>query len=177
MASLLHDIAKPLCRENKGDHDRFLYHDIKGAELTNTILKRMKYKNDYILPIVSCVRNHMNAHNLPKMKDEAKIRRFIGKKYFKYIREVALYDTMGTLNEDCPIPAFSILVDTILKYETKYHEILPKRIITGDSLIEIGLKPCFAFNDALEKAYDQQLRGEENKEKLLNFAKESIIIK
>jgi putative nucleotidyltransferase with HDIG domain len=170
-ATLLHDIGKPFCREDRGDHDRFLGHDIVGAEIALKRLRAMKLKSDYIKPIVSCIKNHMNCHNLLKMHDVAKIRKFLGKKYFKYIYNIAIFDSLGTLNENSPEPEVSNLNNKILNLNLKYPTMLPEKIITGSTLIEAGLNPSEAFKFAIDKAYDQQLRGETDERKLLNFAK------
>jgi tRNA nucleotidyltransferase (CCA-adding enzyme) len=170
-AAILHDIGKPTCRENKGDHDRFLGHDFVGAKIAEERLTKMKFPTDYMNPIVSCVKNHMNCHNLLKTHDIAKIRRFLGKKYFPYIYQTAIFDTMGTLNETAPEPDCSNLTNLVFKYKKEYPNMLPNKIINGYTLIEEGFQPSEAFRDTLEKTYDQQLRGINDKQKLLNFAK------
>jgi putative nucleotidyltransferase with HDIG domain len=170
MAALLHDIGKPACRENRGDHDRFLGHDIKGAEIATEILTRMKYKREYIDPIVECVKYHMNCHDIPKMKNIGKIRQFLGKKYFNYIYNTAIFDTLGTLNNTSPQPDASNLIDCVEKTKEKYPEMLPERLISGDDLISAGFKPSAEFKKALDIGYTYQLNNCDNKQKCLNQA-------
>jgi putative nucleotidyltransferase with HDIG domain len=170
LGALLHDIGKPSCRENRGDHDRYLHHDIVGAELAKKRLETLRFKNDYIKPIIEIVRYHMNCHDLVAMKDVAKMRRFVGKEYFDYILEVAKCDTLGTINEQSPEPDYTDLLNKVNTIKTNYPDLLPTQILNGKDLIEAGLKPCETFKDCIEKAYDQQLRGVQDKNKLLSFA-------
>jgi hypothetical protein len=148
----------------------YVGHDIIGAKMAKQILERMKYPKKYIDPIVSVVRHHMDIHNIPKMRDIAKIRKLIGHKHFNYIYEVAICDTLGTLNESSPEPDCSTLIKSVSEYQEQFPEILPSPIVTGNDLIASGLKPTDSFKKALDKAYDQQLRKIINKQKLLNFA-------
>jgi hypothetical protein len=104
------------------------------------------------------------------MKDASKMRRFIGKEYFDYILEVAICDTLGTINEQSPEPDYTNLLNRVNKIKSMYSDLLPAQIISGKDLIEAGLKPCEAFKTCLDKAYDQQLRGIQDKDKLLSFA-------
>ena len=64
VAALLHDIGKIKCRtvdENGNVH--FYKHELYSAELCETILKRMKYSNDFIKQVVLLVKNHMRTKN------------------------------------------------------------------------------------------------------------------
>jgi tRNA nucleotidyltransferase (CCA-adding enzyme) len=170
MAALLHDVGKPACRENRGDRDRFLGHDIKGAEIATEILTRMKYKKEYIDPIVDCVRNHMNCHDIPKMKNIGKIRKFLGKKYFNYIYNIGIFDTLGTLNNTSPQPDASNLIECVEKIKEQYPEMLPERLVSGDDLIAAGFKPSEEFKKALDIGYTYQLNNCNNKQKCLSQA-------
>ncbi len=59
LAALFHDIAKPSTRteDEKGIH--FYGHDVKGAEMTKEIMKRLKFSNAEIERTVRLVRWHM----------------------------------------------------------------------------------------------------------------------
>lgn len=59
LAALFHDIGKPrtITTDEKGTH--FYGHDIKGAEMTKEIMKRLKFSNAEIEQVVRLVRWHM----------------------------------------------------------------------------------------------------------------------
>ena len=60
MAALLHDIGKIKTRTvDEEGKVHFYGHEIASAELTETILKRLKYSNDFIDKVKFLVKNHM----------------------------------------------------------------------------------------------------------------------
>jgi len=71
LAALLHDISKPQC---KVEHT-FYGHDQKGAESTESILKRLKFSNEEISIIANLIKNHM--FNYTGQWTDAAVRRFI----------------------------------------------------------------------------------------------------
>lgn len=75
MAALLHDIGKIKVRtidENGNIH--FYKHELASVELVETILKRLKYSNDFIEKVKFLVKNHMRTKqwgdNCEHMKDK-----------------------------------------------------------------------------------------------------------
>ncbi len=58
--AFLHDIGKPLAKEN---HGNYYSHDKIGAEITKGILQSLKFSNKEIRYAVSLVRWHMRLHN------------------------------------------------------------------------------------------------------------------
>jgi poly(A) polymerase/tRNA nucleotidyltransferase (CCA-adding enzyme) len=71
LAALLHDIAKPLC---KVDYT-FYNHDKVGAELTERILRRLRFSNDDIKKVALLISNHMFEYT--KEWSDAAVRRFM----------------------------------------------------------------------------------------------------
>jgi poly(A) polymerase len=60
LASLLHDIGKPLTRSVEGaGRVRFFGHEDVGAELATAILKRLKFRNETVEAVAALVKNHM----------------------------------------------------------------------------------------------------------------------
>jgi len=59
LAALFHDIGKPrtIIKDDKGTH--FYGHDVKGAEMTEEVMKRLKFSNAEIEQTVKLVRWHM----------------------------------------------------------------------------------------------------------------------
>jgi tRNA nucleotidyltransferase (CCA-adding enzyme) len=62
LAALLHDIAKPCCRELAGGRVHFYGHDREGAALARSVLERLRYSRDIILAVTTLVRHHMFAY-------------------------------------------------------------------------------------------------------------------
>lgn len=91
LAALLHDIAKPQCREAAGGRVHFYGHDKEGERLVQTILERHRYSRDIILAVSSLVRRHMFAYP----ETEKGLRRLIAKAGTK-----GLYDLIDLRRAD-----------------------------------------------------------------------------
>jgi putative nucleotidyltransferase with HDIG domain len=170
-AALLHDVGKPRCAEKKenGDGTRYLKHDLVGAKMAKEILSRMRLPNKIVDGVCELVGMHMNLHFLPTMKNKASIRKLIGHEMFELSLMLGVCDTYAAINGDEKNEVDRLLT-VANEYRKKYPDPLPQPIITGDSLIDAGLKPGPAFKKALEVAYNSQLSGELDERRLLNMA-------
>lgn len=59
MAALLHDIGKVRVRTVEDGRVHFLKHELASADMTNMILRTLRYSNDFINEVQFLVRNHM----------------------------------------------------------------------------------------------------------------------
>ncbi len=59
-AALLHDIAKPFVRLEKGDRSRYAKHDILGADMVVRLGRHLRWSNKRIAQVSSLVRDHMD---------------------------------------------------------------------------------------------------------------------
>jgi tRNA nucleotidyltransferase (CCA-adding enzyme) len=75
LAALLHDIAKPQCREAFDGGVHFYGHEKIGETITRQILERLKYSSDIINRVTMLVRRHMFAYP----ETEKGLRRLISK--------------------------------------------------------------------------------------------------
>lgn len=177
LAAVFHDIGKPICRELKADGThRYKGHDLAGANLTKEILIRMKFPTAIVESVTKLVASHMMLHDLPKMKDVAKIRRLIGRGDFDALLSLGIADTLGTALKN-KVPNTEEAEKLILCAEGHIKEFgkkLPERIVNGNDLISEGFGPTVLFKKALEVAFDQQLRGVSDKKKLINAASSYI---
>jgi putative nucleotidyltransferase with HDIG domain len=169
IAALFHDIAKPDCRGKKDGHSNFHHHDIVGAKMTEEILKRMKFPVRDIESISNMVRKHMHVHEIHRMKKIHKIRRLLGREDIDDLLVLGTCDTNATMNsedvfmENKTIPAVEFWRD-------KFPVMMPERIIGGDDLLAEGFKGGENFKEALETAYDEQLNGVTDRNRLLKTA-------
>ena len=76
MTMLLHDVAKPVVfiLDDNG-RGRFVGHPAKGAEMAETILRRMKYSNDFIKQVTTLIR----YHDLKIRPEKPDVRRWLGR--------------------------------------------------------------------------------------------------
>jgi poly(A) polymerase/tRNA nucleotidyltransferase (CCA-adding enzyme) len=191
LAALLHDIGKP----RKDMHNGHFYgHDVEGANMTEEIMKRMKFSNEEIKRTVALVRNHMffypyvhdgmTEEEAKKTEEkawtDAAIRRFVSRVGEENIEDLfALRIADATAN---PKTAFN--PEEISKLQERISEVRQKDValkisdlkVTGDDLIEIGVpkgpKVGEILKQLLEKVLDDPLlntkeRLEEEAMKLL----------
>jgi poly(A) polymerase/tRNA nucleotidyltransferase (CCA-adding enzyme) len=76
LASLFHDIAKPLTKQGEGPDCTFYGHEILGSKITKKILQRLRYSNEIIQKVTHLVRHHMFYLEIDKVTPSA-VRRFV----------------------------------------------------------------------------------------------------
>lgn len=177
LAMLFHDIAKPQMKtmDEKGVA-HFKMHDVKGAELTKQILRRLKFDNDTMNKVVRLVQYH--DYRMPaEPKNVRKAMNKIGEDLFPYYLEVREADTLAQseyLREE--------KLQSIRDVRTCYEEILKRRecvslktlAITGSDLIENGMKPGKEIGVILNKLLETVIENPEynQKEILLKMIEE-----
>jgi len=76
LAALLHDVGKPRTKKGDGKYSTFYAHDVVGARMANTILKRLKFSNEIIERVTLLVRWHLFYYNVDEVTDSS-VRRLI----------------------------------------------------------------------------------------------------
>ena len=177
LAMLFHDIAKPMMKtiDEKGVA-HFKMHDIKGAELTKQVLRRLKFDNDTMNKVVRLVQYH--DYRMPaEPKNVRKAMNKIGEDLFPYYLEVREADTLAQ-SEYLQEEKLQNIKDVRLCYE----EILVKKecvslrtlAVTGTDLIESGMKPGKEIGTVLSKLLELVIEHPEynTKETLLKIYKQ-----
>jgi len=159
-ATLLHDVGKPDTStwDDEAKRFRFNGHDQLSAEITKTILTRLKFSNEFIDNVVDLVSNHMRMAFVTKLR-KSKLRRFLAKKNINdhlLLHEAdcaASHGGMGNI-EFCKKK-----MEEFLTYEPTLD--LPEPLVTGRDLIAMGLIPGPHFKIFLDNAMDLQLEGKD----------------
>src|SRR5215831_6688591 len=153
-AVLFHDVAKPVTATvDKTGRIRFNEHDRIGAEMTDAIMRRLRFSGVEIEAAVEMVRQHMVFKDAPKMR-VAKLKRFMARPTF--VDELELHRV------DCEsshrmLDNYEFL---LRKGEEFANEpIIPPPLVRGDDLIALGLKPGPKFGEILEAVETRQLEG------------------
>ena len=155
LSVLLHDIAKPATQTRDEDTGRIRFngHDALGAEMTDAILRRLKFANDIIEPTVVAVANHMLFKDVPKMRT-SKLKRFMARPSFA--DEIALHrvDCLGSNG----------LLDNYEYVLAKQQEfasapLIPERLITGRDLMPLGYTSGPEMGRILTEVQTLQLEG------------------
>jgi poly(A) polymerase len=143
----------------------FKGHDVESAKMAENILKRLKLPNEVIKNTVEPIAQHMNIFQLPKMSKPHKVRKILGLETFDILELLNRSDCEASVREDGSTD--TDLKDFIEEAKSKFGVELPKPIVQGNDLISLGHKPGIAFKFVLDKLFEKQLNGNEDKESLL----------
>jgi tRNA nucleotidyltransferase/poly(A) polymerase len=151
---LLHDVAKPCTATVDPDgRIRFNGHEKVGAEMTEQIMERLRFPRADIDATVSAVAQHMAFKDVQGMR-VATLKRFMSREGFE--------DEMELHRVDCSSSHGYLDNYEFLrrKQEEFAHEpLIPKPLITGNDLIELGMRPGPRFKEILEAVQSRQLEG------------------
>ena len=158
MAALLHDIGKINTRtvdDNGNVH--FYKHELVSAEMCDTILRRLKYSNDFIKTVQILVKNHMRTKNFgdnyTHMKDKTlrKMQYELGDNMMKCL-ELIDADNKAHAPEYC----MPNQVENIKKRLEKFKEDGTsmenyKLPVNGNDVMEVlGIEPCAKVKECLD---------------------------
>lgn len=168
--ALLHDVGKPSTFSREGEKIRFYNHSKIGAEMTREILTRLRFSNREIDGVISCVENHMKFANVKEMR-LGKLKQFIVRDTFPTELELHRIDCLASHGK---LDLYRFLKQRVKAFEKE--ELKPKRILTGDDLIELGIKPGPAMKEILAEAYALQLEGKiEDRKQGLEWARKHYV--
>ena len=154
LSALFHDIGKPPTSEvDETGRIRFNGHDRIGAEMTEEIMKRLRFSRAEIDATVEAVRQHMVFKDVPRMRI-AKLKRFMARPTFADELELHRVDCASShrMMEN---------YDFLLRKRDEFanEPIIPPPLVTGKDLIALGMKPGPKFGEILEAAETLQLEG------------------
>ena len=164
---VLHDVAKPrTATVDETGRIRFSGHDRLGAEMTEEIMRRLRFSGAEIEATVEMVRQHMVFKDVPKMR-VAKLKRFMARPTFEDELELHRVDCEGSHRM---LDNYEFLLRK--REEFANEPIIPLPLVRGDDLIALGLKPGPKFGEILETAETQQLEGKlRTREEALEWVK------
>ena len=143
---LLHDVGKPPTftpPSGPNGRIRFDRHVEVGVKMAEEICRRFRFSNEDTGQILALVENHMRFKDVPKMKP-ATLKRFVRMEKFDEHLELHRLDSLsshGKLDNH----------DFARRFleETPPEQVRPARLLTGDDLIALGLKPGPRFKAIL----------------------------
>ena len=168
LGCLLHDVGKPKTFQNL-DRIRFNEHEKVGAEMTEQILRRLKFSNDEIERVTELVRQHMAFKDVQNMRTST-LKRFLRMPHFEEHLELHRIDCLssnGRLeNHEFCTQQLKTLSAEVLR---------PEPLVNGRDLMTLGVAPGPLLGKLLKEIEDKQLEGVLNtKEDALNFAREQL---
>ena len=167
--ALLHDIGKPPTFVERKGRPTFYEHASVGAKMTKAIMKRLRFSNDDINLVCDSVFYHMKFGDVQKMRS-GKLKQFVSRNNFLEELELHRIDCIASHRK---LDNYEFLNKKLEEY--KKEELKPKAFVTGNDLIELGMKPGPKMKPILEELYVLQLEGKyKNKDEALKWAKQKI---
>lgn len=165
LSVLLHDIAKPATHAiDETGRIRFNGHDKLGAEMAEGILRRLRFPNHTIEPVVEAVANHMQFINITRMRT-AKLKRFMARPGFEDEMELHRIDCLG-----CHGGLENYAFVRQKQAEFAAEPLIPPRLLTGADLLERGWQSGPEIGRILAEAQNLQLEGTiKNREEALEW--------
>lgn len=167
MGALLHDVAKPNTFVRATDRIRFHGHDVLGAQMAETICRRLAFSNQQTDLIKSLVLEHLRFKDVFNMRLST-LKRFLSLPRFDLHLEQHRLDCLASHKN----------LDAYDFAKKKYEEFLkepppPLRLINGSDLKEMGFLPGPVFTQILREVEDQILEGKvTSREQALQFVRE-----
>ena len=167
---LLHDVGKPPTftpPTGPNGRIRFDRHVEVGTRMAEEICERLRFSNADTEQIATLVANHLRFKDVPQMKP-ATLKRFA--RLDRYEEHLELH-RLDCLSSHRNLENYEFMRRFLA--ETPAEQVHPARLLTGDDLISLGLKPGPRFKEILETAEDAQLDGKiATHDEALRWAKE-----
>lgn len=180
LSIFFHDFGKPYCYQDGEDgHRHFKGHGSSSKDITEFIMKRMRFSNDIISKVTDLVLYHDSTFEVSSRC----IRRWInkiGEKQFRRLLEIRRCDILGQSiyidqSRIDKIHDIQYLLDEVVKTESCFK--LKDLQLNGDDLIKLGFKEGkeigVVLNSALRKVLDGELQNEHDL--LVEFARNSMM--
>ncbi len=142
-AALLHDVGKPRTRRRKGSEYTFYGHDVVSAKMTENILKRLRFSNDFIKQVTHLVRHHMFYYDIGKVTEAGarRLLRRVGQENFDDLIKLRIAERKGSgvpKAEPYRLRHLQFLVEKAASEPVTVNQLA----INGkDLMTDLGLKP------------------------------------
>lgn len=166
-AALLHDVGKPPTFQRAADRIRFHEHDRVGAEMTDRILRRLRFPNVEREAIIACVANHMRFKDAPKMR-KATLKRLLARPTFAVELEMHRADCLASHRK---LDNYELLLR--VQGELTKEQLRPKPLLNGHDLLRMGYKEGPGIGRVLKRLEELQLAEEiHTRVEALRFARQ-----
>jgi poly(A) polymerase len=169
---LLHDVGKPPTFTPPAGPEgriRFDEHVNVGTRMSEEICRRLRFSNEDAAQVSALVANHLRFKDVPQMKP-ATLKRFVRLDRFEEHLELHRLDCLSSHRN---LENYEFVRRFLA--ETPPEQVRPPRLITGEDLIGIGLKPGPQFKAILDAVEEAQLNGKiTSSEDALQLAREIL---
>lgn len=151
-AGLLHDIGKARTR-TFDRRIRFHGHEKVGADMGQTILRRLRLSNDAVASVSWLVKAHMRLREAPRMRP-GRLKRLLREPLFDGLLELHRADCLGSHGD---LSLYDFCRRHLAALEPADRR--PPRLLTGHDLRRLGFEPGPLFRNIMEALEEEQLEG------------------
>ena len=155
LATLFHDLGKPPTMErDQTGRIRFSGHESVSAQMTEKIMRRLRFSNEEIEATTAMVQNHMVFKDVRNMR-VSRLKRFLARPTFD--------DELELHRIDCLASHGNLDNYEFLKRRSEdlaNEPLIPPPLVTGHDLIALGWKPGPKFKAVLDAVQVRQLEGD-----------------
>jgi len=173
-AVMLHDVAKP---ETLIKEKRIIFHNHaqESAKLAKNILERLKFPKFETYDICWLIENHIRIADIEKMRPN-KALEFVLDPKFNDLIKLAQADAKGTYPvRDEFIADLKQYVEKAIRFKEEKQHLKETRLLTGDDLIEMGIKPGEKFKEILDEIDSLKVEGKlKSKEEAKNYVLKNL---
>lgn len=166
---LLHDVGKPptfVPAAGPGTRIRFDGHAEVGTRMAENICRAFRFSGEDSEQIESLVANHMRFKDVSQMRP-ATLKRFVRLPRFEEHMELHRLDCLSSHRG---LDAYGFVQRFLA--ETPPEQVRPPRLVTGDDLKEMGMRPGPRFKEILLAVEEAQLDGQiSDRQSALEFAR------
>ncbi|MCS7048712.1 MAG: CCA tRNA nucleotidyltransferase [Verrucomicrobiae bacterium] len=153
LAVLLHDVGKPRTLQQGPDRIRFPEHDRVGAEMAETILRRLRLPNRVIEDVALCVAEHMRFQHVQQMRP-GKLHRLLTRPTFAVELELHRLDCLASHRNLENYEFLRRKAEELAKSPPPFEPWLG-----GDDVLTAGVRKGPLVGQILEEAEELQLEG------------------
>ncbi|MGC8894580.1 MAG: CCA tRNA nucleotidyltransferase [candidate division WOR-3 bacterium] len=165
LAALLHDIGKPHTYQEESDEVHFYGHDALGAKMARRIARRLRMSGEEADALVLLIANHMHPHFLgqgegPTRRAMNRFLRRTGEWAFPIV--ILTYaDALSSMLSHQGVVSHLILAKSLHDFieDMEREKKKEPRLLTGNDLIALGLKPGPLFREILDEIDDLRAEG------------------
>jgi poly(A) polymerase len=149
-------VGKPptASRDDDSGQIHFYGHERVGAEMAESILRRLKFPRRQTEEIVACVRQHMQFKDVLNMR-KSTLRRLLMRTTFPVELELHRIDCLGSHGR---LDHYEFLVRELQALDEQ-PAIRPP-LVTGRDLIAMGIQPGPGLGRILDEVRERQLQDE-----------------
>ena len=151
---LFHDVGKkPTAKVDEHGRIRFNEHESVGAHMAERIMTDLRYDNKTIETVRELVQHHMQFKDVMRMK-QSTLKKMMGRETFPTELELHRIDCESSHGDVSNYVYLKQALETMAP-----EEIHPPKLITGNDLIAMGLRPGKEVGRILEHVSNAQLEN------------------